>query len=193
MTNLTMTEIAKLTAAAEGNGGFKRSANKEKATAKLAAALAAAGRADMLDAILAAPDFEAARAMIAAPAEPKADDALAAILANGKAKTEAAAKAAAQPKPKRAPKAPAKPKAERETLNGAALPRAGSKARITLDMMRAPGGTTAKETLEGGGVKESLADLHRDWAEKYGLIAEAGMEGRTKRYFLREQEAALAA
>ncbi|MCA1776058.1 MAG: DUF3489 domain-containing protein [Loktanella sp.] len=187
MTNLSAIQIAKLTAMIEG-GGHKRSATKDKAIAKLTAALAAADRADLIDAIMAAPDFDAARALIAAPT-PKAEEApmpswaknldKAASIAEGRKNGDLPP--APAPKPKADP-APAP--ADREILNGTPLPKPTTKTRIMLDMMRRPEGTTREEIVKAGGIDVTLAGYQKEWADKYGLNPVTKKEGRVKRYLL---------
>lgn len=85
------------------------------------------------------------------------------------------------------PAAKAKPqavKADPETLNGKPLPRAGSKRRIMLDMLRRKTGATQAEIVAAGGINESLNSYLTDWSAKYGLTGSKAHEGKSKRYYL---------
>jgi len=78
------------------------------------------------------------------------------------------------------------PKAETATadlLNGAAVPKAGTKRRIVFDMMRRKEGATQKEIVLAGGIDESMNSYIDEWSKKYGLKgSKAKVDGATRYY-----------
>jgi hypothetical protein len=157
MTNLSATEVAKLTATITG-GGFKRSANKAEAVARFTKVAAEKGiKPEAIEAILAADG--AAQSVMAgyleAQAAPKVDhsasnkliaDAMAAdpdLAAPARRKAALALVEAKAPeaKPARKPRAP---KAEKE-------PRGPTKIDAVVALLKAPDGATMDQITEATG------------------------------------------
>lgn len=170
-TSLTGVEIAQVTASLTG-GGYRRAASKAKAIEKLNAAIAdrvGVAAPDILARVLSAADLGSVRTVLKNELGWDEND--------------------APPKAARKAIAPVKKRQDTKPKTDAKSPRAGTKSRITYDLMRRKKGVTQKESHEAGGMNESLSDVAQRFGETYGFDVSRTPEGRSIRYALVAQAA----